>query len=409
MFDLEKWQEIFDVVKANKLRTFLTAFSVSWGIFMLIILLGAGQGLRNGFEQQFRDDAINSVWIRTGNTSIAYKGMKPNRRIQMTNDDFDLIKNSFEDIDHITGRSAGWGAQLDYKDKTGNFPYRGVHPDHQVLENTIMITGRFLNNTDVKEKTKVAIIGQDVVVELFGDEDPLGKYFSMWKVPFKVIGTFNDVGSRWENKMIYIPVSTAQQVFGGNSNLGQIMFTTGNTPQARVTQIVEETTKMLSDKLVFDPNDSKAMYARNNAEEYAMFTGIFTGINAFVWIIGVMTIIAGVVGISNIMMITVKERTKEIGVRKALGATPGSVVSMILLEAVVITTIAGYTGLVLGVFSLEYISSLTTEPGAFMNPGVDFTVAVTSTLVLVVAGSIAGLIPALQAAKVKPIVALRDE
>ena len=409
MFDLEKWQEIFDVVKANKLRTFLTAFSVSWGIFMLIILLGAGQGLRNGFENEFRDDAINSVWLRAGSTGMAYKGMKPNRRIQLTNSEYDLINNSFEDIDHITARVASWGAQMDYKEKTANLPYRGTHPDHQVLENTVIKEGRFLNNTDLKNKTKVAILGQDAVVELFGNEDPMGKYFSIYKVPFKVIGTFDDFGGRWEKKMVYIPITTAQQVFGGKGNVNRIMFTTGDAPQERVNQIVEETVQMLSDKLVFDPADTRAMYARNNAEEYKMFTGIFTGINAFVWIIGVMTIIAGVVGISNIMMITVKERTKEIGIRKALGATPGSVVTMILLEAVVITTIAGYTGLVLGVFSLEYISNLTTEPGAFMNPGVDFSVAVISTLVLVLAGSIAGLIPALQAASVKPIVALRDE
>ena len=163
MFDLEKWQEIFDVVKANKLRTFLTAFSVSWGIFMLIILLGAGQGLRNGFEYQFRDDAINSVWLRAGNTGVAYKGMKPNRKIQLTNAEYNLIKNSFEDIDHITGRFASWGSQMDYKERTANLPYRGVHPDHQVLENTLMSTGRFLNVTDLKDKAKVAVLGQEAV------------------------------------------------------------------------------------------------------------------------------------------------------------------------------------------------------------------------------------------------------
>ncbi len=206
-----------------------------------------------------------------------------------------------------------------------------------------------------------------------------------------------------------MPVSTAQLVFNQQNRLNRIMFTTGDASEERVNQMIEETRKMLSDKLVFEPNDSRALFISNNAERYKMFTGIFSGINAFVWIIGIMTIIAGVVGISNIMMITVKERTKEIGVRKALGATPLSVVSMILLEAVVITTVAGYTGLVLGVFSLEYISELASDPNTFLNPGVDFSVAMFSTLVLVVAGSIAGLIPALQAAKVKPIVALRDE
>ena len=409
MFDIDKWQEIFEVIKANKLRTFLTAFSVSWGIFMLIILLGAGQGLRNGFENQFKDDAVNSVWLRTGNTGVEYKGMKPNRPIKMTNEEFDMIANQFEDIDHITGRAEIWGANMNYKEKTGNFPLRGVHPDHKVLENTIVLTGRYINDNDVREKSKVCVMGQDAIKELFGTADPLGEYISIWGVLYKVIGTFNDEGSRWENKMVYMPVSTAQLVFNQQNRLNRIMFTTGDASEERVNQMIEETRKMLSDKLVFEPNDSRALFISNNAERYKMFTGIFSGINAFVWIIGIMTIIAGVVGISNIMMITVKERTKEIGVRKALGATPLSVVSMILLEAVVITTVAGYTGLVLGVFSLEYISELASDPNTFLNPGVDFSVAMFSTLVLVVAGSIAGLIPALQAAKVKPIVALRDE
>lgn len=409
MFDLEKWQEIFDVVKANKLRTFLTAFSVSWGIFMLIILLGAGQGLRNGFENQFKDSAVNSVWIRTGNTSMAFKGMKPNRRIQMTNEEYDVLNESFEDIDHITSRFSKWSTQMDYKDKTTSLPFRGVHPDHKVLSNTILTDGRYIINSDLKDKTKVAILGQDAVTELFGDEDPMGKYFSMWKVPFKVIGVFIDEGGRWENKMVYIPITTAQQVFNGQNNIDRLMFTTGNASEERVDQIIAEATQILSERLVFDPSDSRAMIMNNNAEQYKMFQGIFSGINAFVWIIGIMTIIAGVVGISNIMMITVKERTKEIGIRKALGATPLNVVSMILLEAVVITTVAGYSGLVLGVFSLEYISQLANDPQTFLNPSVDITVAIASTILLIVAGSIAGLIPALQASRVKPIVALRDE
>ncbi len=409
MFDLDKWQEIFDVVKANKLRTFLTAFSVSWGIFMLIILLGAGTGLRNGFEIEFKGNAVNSVWVRTGNTSMPYKGMQPNRRIQMTNEDYDLVKNSFSDIDHISARMESWSVQMDYKNRTANLPYRGVHPDNKFIVNTILTDGRYFNDLDVKDKNKVAILGFDAAQELFGDEDPMGKYFSMWKVPFKVIGLYNNNSNRWENKMIYVPISTAQQVFNGKGKINRITFTTGNASENRVDQMLNETKEMLSEKLVFDPEDTRAMQIQNNAQEYKMYTGIFDGINAFVWIIGVMTIIAGVVGISNIMMITVKERTKEIGIRKALGATPYSILSMILLEAVVITTVAGYSGLVLGVFSLEYISTIASDPGTFMNPGVDLSVALTATALLVVAGSIAGFIPAIQAARVKPIIALRDE
>ncbi len=409
MFDLEKWLEIYDVVKSNKLRTFLTAFSVSWGIFMLIILLGSGRGLRNGFEKDFKDDAVNSIWLSSGKTSIAWKGMKPGRQITFTNEEYDLIRNSFEHIDHITGRYSRWGTLITYKNEAVNLNFRGVHPDHKYLENSNILMGRFINDRDLKDNSKVAVIPQEAVASLFKGENPIGKYISISNIPFKVVGVFNDSGGRWENSMVYIPVTTAQKVFNGFNKLNRIMYTTGNATPEEVDDIVDRTKKLLSERLVFDPNDERALHVRNNYKEYLMFQGIFTGINAFVWIIGIMTIIAGVVGISNIMMITVKDRTKEIGIRKALGATPNSILMMILLEAVVITTIAGYTGLVLGVVSLEYISGLTPDEGTFVNPQVDFNVAISATLLLIVTGTIAGLIPAMAAARVKPIVALRDE
>jgi putative ABC transport system permease protein len=409
MFDLEKWNEIFDVVKANKLRTFLTAFSVAWGIFMLILLLGAGEGLRNGFQNTFSDDAANSVAFRSGTTAMPYRGMQPNRRIKMTMEEYRAIENSFPEIEHISGQIASWSVNMYYKNEMAQLPYRGIHSNYQWIEKMEMVSGRFINDFDVRDKLKVAVIGLDAAKELFGEEDPMGKYLMIWKVPFLVVGTFTDSGGRWENKQVYIPISTADQVFNGRGRVDRIMFTTGTASEEKVNQIIEETNKLLSDKLLYDPSDSRAMSVTNNMEQYKMFTGIFSGISAFIWIIGIMTIIAGVVGISNIMMITVKERTKEIGIRKALGATPGSIVSMILLEAVVITAVAGYSGLVLGVISLEYISGLVEEPGTFVNPGVDFGVALSATIILVIAGSIAGLIPALKAAQVKPIVALKDE
>jgi putative ABC transport system permease protein len=223
------------------------------------------------------------------------------------------------------------------------------------------------------------------------------------------VGICEHSGRRCDNRMIYLPETTAQKVFNAKNELNRIMFTTGDASNERVSTLVEDLRLQLSDRLLFDPSDERALHIHNNVQEFALFNSIFTGINAFVWIIGIMTLIAGVVGISNIMMITVKERTKEIGIRKALGATPNSITTMILMEAVVVTSIAGYTGLVLGVFGLEYLSSFTKDPGTFMNPGVDFGVAFSAAVLLVIFGTIAGLIPAMKASRVKPIVALRDE
>ncbi|HBH07583.1 MAG TPA: ABC transporter permease [Flavobacteriales bacterium] len=409
MFDLEKWREIYDVFKANKLRTFLTSFSVSWGIFMLIILLGAGKGLRNGFEYDFRDDAINSVWLRPGQLSMPFRGMQSGRRIKFTNEDFDMIGRAYEEVDHITGRYAMWSVPVEYNNEVNTLNFRGVHPDHKFLENTEVTRGRYISNVDLQEVRKVAVIGIETKQALFGEKEALGEYITIFKIPFKVVGIFEDSGGRWENSMIYLPVTTAQKVFNAKNELNRIMFTTGDASNERVSTLVEDLRLQLSDRLLFDPSDERALHIHNNVQEFALFNSIFTGINAFVWIIGIMTLIAGVVGISNIMMITVKERTKEIGIRKALGATPNSITTMILMEAVVVTSIAGYTGLVLGVFGLEYLSSFTKDPGTFMNPGVDFGVAFSAAVLLVIFGTIAGLIPAMKASRVKPIVALRDE
>ncbi len=409
MFNLDNWQELYSTIKKNKLRTFLTGFSVAWGIFMLIILLGAGQGLENGIRYQFEDDAKNSIWLFPGETSKSFDGMKSGRRIQFTNLDFDRILQSISHVENISGRFFISGAvNIMYGSEYGSFNIRCVHEDYKVIENTKIIEGRYLNGKDLSEYRKVAVIGKLVKKELFKDQNALGKIIKLNGIAFKVVGVFEDSGGDEEMRNIYLPISTAQRVFNGANKINQLMFTT--TASVEETKKIETNLKkMFAQNHRFDPEDEKALYIRNMLENFNQVQNLFLGIKVFVWIIGIGTIIAGIVGVSNIMMITVKERTRELGVRKAIGATPFSIIFMILLESIVITTVAGYFGLVSGVGLLEIISMNLEASDFFRNPEVSISVAVSATTLLIIAGSLAGFFPALKAARIRPIEALREE
>ncbi len=411
MFDVDKWQEIFTTIQQNKLRTFLTGFSVGWGIFMLIILLGAGQGIFNGVESMFNDDAINSIWIRPGQTTMEYKGFKSGRRVKMYNEDYDYLLSTYEGIDEATARDWVWGVNVSYRNEYGSYGVRGCHPGHKYLEKTEMISGRYLNEKDIQEARKVAVIGKLVEQDLFKRESAIGAYINISGIPFKVIGVSDDVGSQWEQRSIYIPVSTSQGVFdGGNNEFDMMMVSTGDLTLMETIDLAENIERDMKERLVVDPRDQRGLNIRNNNAEFANIVNVINGMRIFIWVIGIFTIIAGVVGVSNIMMIIVKERTKEIGVRKALGATPFSIVSLILQESIFITTLSGYIGLMLGIGLLELVNSFMPEGTPFFrNPEVDVQVAIYATLLLILAGTLAGFFPARKAAAIKPIVALRDE
>lgn len=411
MFDLDTWQEILDTIKTNKLRSFLTAFSVAWGIFMLIVLLGSGQGLANGIAYQFRDDAINSIWVFPGQTSIPYKGLAPGRAVQLTNDDRTEIRGGVSGVDHITSRfRINGNLRVRYKEETTTFDVRCVHPDHLYLEKTIMTEGRFLNELDISEYRKVAVIGVKVKDALFKKDPPMGKNIEINGIAFSVVGLFTDDGGENEQEKIYIPISTAQRAFGGANRVGMIMMTTGDTPLEQTEGMAKDVKHRIATRHTISTEDPRALFVNNNNEEFHRFTSLMAAIRMFVWIVGIGTILAGVVGVSNIMIITVKERTREIGVRKALGATPWSVVSLILQESILITSVAGYFGLVLGIAVLE-LAAKNLPPGSeyFRNPEVDLVVAVEATLLLIVAGLAAGFVPARRAAAVRPVDALRNE
>lgn len=410
MFDTDKWQEIFSTIKKNKLRTFLTGFSVAWGIFMLMILLGSGTGLQNGVNKNFESSATNTIWVWSGQTSMPYKGMKPGRNVQLVNEDYDAVKSSIGGIDKSSSRYNMWGTNtLSYKKQFGTFNIRNVYPDYAYIEKISIVRGRFVNNPDVDQFRKVTVISTQVEEALFKGEDPIGKYINVNGVPFKVVGLFTDDDNRDDNmRTIYLPISTAQRVFSGDNRINTIAITVGKASVEESKQIEKEVRTKLATLHKFDPEDPRAIFTWNSLEEFQKFTRLFAGIRLFIWIIGFGTIIAGIVGVSNIMMIVVKDRTKEIGIRKAMGATPWSIVSLILQEAVMITSFAGYFGLVLGVVVLETVGSKV-ESEFFSQPSVDLSVAIYALTLLVFSGALAGFIPARRAAAIKPIEALRDE
>ncbi|MBZ0113921.1 MAG: ABC transporter permease [Thermoanaerobaculia bacterium] len=410
MFDLDKWQEILTTISQNKLRTFLTGFSVAWGIFMLVVLLGSGTGLANGIEYQFRDDAMNSLWVRSGQTSVPYKGLQPGRNVRFTDLDHEEVKRTIEGVEHITSRFFPRGElRVSYGKESSSYDIRSVHPDHKYLENTLVKDGRFLDDFDISEYRKVAAIGVRVEEALFGRRSAIGEYIKINNIPFLVVGTFRDIGGPGEEEKIYLPITTAQRIFNGGNRVNMFMLTTGTASLAESQKMADDVRNLLAQRHSFDPEDRRAVFIYNANERFQTVMQLIRGIRAFVWVIGIGTILAGVVGVSNIMMIVVKERTREIGLRKAIGATPGSIVSLILQESVLITAVAGYIGLVLGVALLEVASSSMPEWEIFRDPHVDLRVALLATAILILAGTLAGLVPAYRAARVQPVVALKDE
>ena len=410
MLDLDKWQEIFSTIQKNKLRTFLTGFSVAWGILMLIILLGAGEGLQHGTENQFKGDALNSVWVIPGKTSMPYAGYNAERQIKLRNEDFEDIKNNIRGIENLSARKYLNGiTRISYQDKTGSFGVLGCLPDEKEAEQIEILDGRFINSQDIKENRKVACLGRDMKIELFGESNPMGEYININGIPFLVIGYYMDEGGDRDVRRAWIPLSTHQMVFGNPNYVDRLAMTTGDATIDEANAIVDQIRARLASRLEFDPADEKAVFIRNRAQFYQKFASLFAGIKMFIWFIGFGTICAGIVGVSNIMMIVVKERTKEIGIRKALGASSRSIIGLIMQESIFITTIAGYIGLTLGVLLLEWSGSLISGSDYFSNPEVDIQVAINATLLLVFTGSLAGLFPALRAANIQPVTALRED
>ncbi len=409
MFDLDLWREIFQSISKNKLRSVLSGFTVTFAILLFTILFGIANGLNNTFKEAFVDDAANSIFLLSDKTSKAYKGLQAGRRIQFKNEDFDFVGESYDSKIEFLSARVYKNLEASYRNERSAYSVRGVHPDHQFLERTKMKDGRYINQRDMQDQTKVAVIGRLVEKDLFIKESALGKFINLSGVQYKVVGVFTDDGGDNEERLIYLPITTAQKVYGNTDYIDQINLT--YNPEMNYDQAIafgNEIMRDLQKRFSINPTDQNAIRVRNYANGSKGVDQMNTVLGIIIFLVGMGTLIAGIVGISNIMIFIVKERTKEIGIRKALGAAPKAIVRIILLESILITTLAGYFGLLLGVGVLELIGS-SLEEFFIKDPGVSQNLVISATITLIVAGALAGYVPAKKAAHIKPIVALRDE
>lgn len=419
MLGLDSLREIGSTIKTNKLRTFLTGFSVAWGIFMLIALLGAGNGLKNGMESNFTFRAKNTISIWPGSTTIPYKGLPLDRKVRFDERDYELVKNKFPEVDRITGQI--WQrATISFGDNYGSWTMLGVHPDGAYINNIDMATGsgRFINEMDIRRKRKVIVINTEMAEVLFKGADPLGQFINANNIAYRIIGIYKDQTGR-SNVPSFIPFSTGQSLYSKSYGMDRLDITVvGLDTEAKNDEFIDRFRYEMSRLHKFDPQDKAALGIWNTSANAVQTAQIFGTINAFIWTVAVLSLIAGVVGIGNIMLITVKERTREFGIRKAIGASPASILRLVMLESVIITALFGYIGMVFGIGLVEIVNSIAemisqgAEPGTpsvFKNPNVDIGIILQATGVLIIAGVTAGSIPAVRAVRISPVEAMRAE
>jgi len=409
MFDIDRWLEIFQSINKNKLRTFLGAFTVLLGIFIFTVLFGMGNGLKSTFKAFFVDDATNVIFIRSGHTTKAYKGYKEGRKIQLKNDDIADIRKKFGNkIEYYSARMYK-GVQAIYKNESSSYTIYAVHPEHQFLENTVITQGKFIDENDIKNKTRVVVIGRLVEQDLFKNENALGKFLELNGISYRIVGVFRDAGGDNEERVIYAPVSTIQLIHKNTDKIDQINLSYNKSIGLEgARKLAKDLQVFLKEKHFIHKDDRSGIFIRSVFENFEQNMQFANVLQLIVLWIGIGTLFAGAIGIGNIMVFVVKERTKELGIRKALGATPRSIVALILQESIFITAIAGYLGLLIAVFTLSRIGN-NLEEYFITNPQVNTSTVVWATVILIFVGALAGYIPARRAAKIKPVVALGDD
>jgi len=410
MFDLDRWREIFQSINKNRLRSVMSGFTVAFAILLFTLLFGIVSGLSNSFKSVFNDDAQNSMFVRVWKTSKPYKGLQTGRGVQLRNEEYNFVKEEYANKIQYQSARIYKNVSIKYKSNADNYALRAVHPDHQFLEKTIIDEGRYINNRDLKEKSKVIVIGRLIKRDLFGKKPALSKRVNINGSSFLIIGVFSDEGGDNEERQAYMPVTTAQMMYGNNDYISQINL--GYNPNLSLDAAIAFGNKMerdLRQKMNIHPDDQSALSVRNMAEANKGVGQFMFVLYLIVIFVGSGTLIAGIIGISNIMIFVIKERTKEFGIRKALGAKPSSIVGMVVQESVLITTIAGYLGLSLGTYILSLIGNSLEEGYFIKDPSVSPEIVMGATIVLIISGLIAGYVPAKRAANIKPIVALRAD
>lgn len=419
MFDIDLWTEIISALKKNRLRSFMTAFGVFWGIFMLIIMSGAGKALENGVLDGVRAFATNSAFFWTERTSIPYAGFQRGRRWNYENTDIQYIRENVKEVEYLSPRLFGnfnGGTNTVRGERTGTFNMYGDYPDYFKIDKWTPVKGRLINEIDILQERKVCNIGERVVETMFAkDEDPIGQYLKISGVYFQVVGVIHaetriNIGGGKKEETIIIPFSTMQKAY----NMGNVVhfFSVTSKPGTKVSDLQDKLMQILKDRHKIAPDDLQAVGSFNIEKEFIKFSALFLGIQVLTWIVGIGTLLAGVIGVSNIMLVIIKERTQEIGIQRAIGATPVTIIKHIVAESVFLTVMAGYIGLSLGVGLLEILNRILESAGDkmfFRNPQVNLTMALSALGVLVVAGIFAGLVPAQRAISIKPIDAIRDE
>ncbi len=412
---------MFYTLRQNKLRSVLTAFGVFWGIYMLIVLVGVGNGLQKGAYDNFGSTATNSVFVWTRNTSKPYQGLPQGRRIKFRNNDISIIRKAIPEIKHLAPRGRIRGSETDnnviHKDKQATVTIYGDYPVIKHIRLMNIEKGRFLNQLDINLKRKVAVIGYKAESLLFQPgEDPISQTIIIKGIPFQVVGVFrftnpNERDEKEDAKAIFLPLSTFQQIFHWGDVVGWFSLTA--VPGVSASQVKDRLISIMARRHKVAPDDKRAFGHWNMEAEFKKIQNLFVGIRILIWVVGIFTLMAGVIGVSNIMLITVKERTREIGIKRSVGATPFDIISQVISESVLLTSLSGYLGLVAGVFTLAMVNttmeSLEIQAEMFKDPTIDLSVALFALLALILSGALAGLIPAARAVQIRPVEALRYE
>lgn len=421
LLDLDGLRETLYTLRQNKLRSALTAFGVFWGVFMIIVLVGVGNGLQNGTYDSFGSLATNSVFVWARNTTKPYLGFPRGRRFYFRNDDIAAIRSAIAEIEHLAPRGRIRGGQggnnVIHEDKKATVTIYGDYPAIRHIRLMKMQRGRFLNQRDIEQKRKVAVIGYRAESLLFdAGQDPIARYITIKGVPFQVVGVFrftnpSENDEKEDAKAVFLPLSTFQQLFRWGDKVGYFSLTSAAGVPA--SKAKDRLVALMARRHQVAPDDERAFGHWNMEEDFRKVQNLFAGIRFLIWFVGLFTLMAGVIGVSNIMLITVKERTREIGIKRAVGATPMAIVRQLVAETVLLTAFSGYIGLVAGVLTLEMVNAamdlLGVRAELFKNPAIDLSVALYALMALILSGALAGLIPAMRAVRIRPVEALRYE